>query len=141
MSMKLLLLVLFLTGCASSHKQIHSSIRKDMILPVGAVREELRQDQVFLAPVPIKEPMPTFPDDYPAGKDLEANICVELVISAEGTVDGVTQIAAAPDCERAGSANSVLLYPQVAAAVNQWTYFGAAICTFDESEDECSASN
>lgn len=112
-----------------------------MILPLGAVREELRQNQVFFAPVPINEPMPGFPDGYPTQGDGDIDICVELSVSSDGAIDDLKQISTADGCEPAESPASVLLYPQVAAAVGQWTYFGAAICTFASSEDECDSTD
>lgn len=142
MNVKIFPLFLCLAGCASSAPEsTSSSIRKDMILPVGAVREELRQNQLFLAPVPINEPMPGFPDDYPIHGDADVDICIELLVSSDGAIDDLTQISTAHGCEPARSVASVLLYPEVAAAVKRWTYFGAAICTFESSEDECNTTD
>jgi hypothetical protein len=139
---KRLLLILCLAGCAhSAPRTDSSSVVKDMILPLGAVREQLRQNQVFLAPVPINEPMPDFPDGYPTQGDADIDICVELSVSSDGAIDDVKQISAADGCEPPGSAASVLFYPQVAAAVGQWTYFGAAICTFESREGECDSTD
>lgn len=142
MNVKTLLLILCFSGCTySAPRSDSSSVEKDMILPLGAVREELRQNQVFFAPVPINDPMPAFPNEYPTHGDADIDICVELLVSSEGAIDDMTQISTSDGCESAASVASVLLYPEVATAVRKWTYFGAAICTFESSEDECSTTN
>lgn len=134
--------LVLLLGCATTERSVSSTeVRKDMILPSGAIREKLSANAVFLAPVPILESMPEFPADYPADVDADVSICAELTISADGIVMSVEQISSSPGCEPAGSKPSQLLYPKVASTLRHWTYFGAAICHYTSNESECGGSH
>lgn len=106
-----------------------------MILPDGAQQTAIKTKQKFLMAAPVEERMPGFPS-VPAPQ-AETTVCVEFVVSEAGETSSVKQIDAAPGCEPVGSDSSGIFLPEVRNAVDSWTFFGAALCDFEVSEDEC----
>jgi hypothetical protein len=110
-----------------------------MILPAGAQQSRLKEKQKFLMAVPIDDPTPAFPDEVTS--DVDATLCVELVVHEDGSVGDVKQIDTAPSCEPLQSEASRQFLPAVLSAVESWTYFAAALCEYQTSEAECDAAD
>lgn len=123
-----------LAGCATADRAVESG----MILPDGAQQTEIKTKQKFLMAVPVEERMPDFPSA--SVQQAETAVCVEFVVTEEGQTSSVRQIDAAPGCEAVGSDFSGIFLPEVRNAVESWTFFGAALCDFEVSEDECDAA-
>lgn len=127
-------LIIVLTGCAT-HRANTQAVDKGMILPDNAQQLEPDKNQKFLMATPIEAPLPSFPADAPVVA--RTVICVEFVISMEGTTTTIQQIDAFPGCEAVDSNASRYFYPEVREALSKWTYFGAAMCHYETSESEC----
>lgn len=124
-----------LAGCAAG--RTNRAVESGMILPDGAQQTEIKAKQKFLMATPIVERMPDFPSV--AVQQDETIVCVGFVVTEEGEVSSVDQIDSAPGCEPVGSMASRAFLPEVRSAVESWAFFGAAICDYDASEDECDA--
>lgn len=126
-------IALGLAGCASSA----TSVDKRMVLPPGAPAMTLAQREGFLMAVPIHEPLPRL-EAAVAGPDGRTEVCVEIVVDADGVVSearhmpGVDACAAEPEAAYVDAALD---------AVRRWTFFAAAICAFPAGQaktDDCS---
>lgn len=109
-----------------------------MVLPVGAERHHVDENQTFLMAASITSPMPEFPSEA-KGADGLHEVCVEFVVTEDGLVE---QIGFPGDSAQwapvDGDATS--FREAVAEALSQWSFTGAAICTFPEGvakDDEC----
>lgn len=120
------------SGCASRK----DFVDKMMILPANSSYVEVERNQRFIMAIPINNPTPEFPLDGP-GELTDATICSRFVVTEDGRVRDIEQIDDAPNCMMLGSKRGEVFMGQVRKALEQWTYFGAAICEFEISEDEC----
>jgi hypothetical protein len=127
-------LTLAMCGCAT---RATTNVDRRMILPPGAPMLEVEDNQRLLAPAIIDAPSPAYPEIAAAAVPATVVVCIELVVGAEGEVASVRQFAPEPDCQPPVSAASALFFPPVAAAVQRWSFFGAAICTVAVEEAEC----
>lgn len=137
----ILLAVALLPACNSTERVSRKSdIRVEMILPQSAEHVELETHQTLIPPVPVKQPLPAFPAEYPAQEDFKIAICSELIISGDGVVVGDQSIDDAPACEPTDSAQSSVFYPEVRKAVQRWSFIGAAICDDTDAAGDCDES-
>ena len=123
-----------LFGCKAGSKL--SRVDASMILPASAARMRLEERQIFLMPSEIESPVPAFPSGY-SGKDMDATVCAEFVVSAEGEVSDIRQISDEEGCEPDTSIQGRTLFSEVRGALSRWSYFAGAICTFEIDEGEC----
>ncbi|PJJ97585.1 hypothetical protein CO641_11600 [Lysobacteraceae bacterium NML91-0213] len=132
-----LLLVMLASGCASQGGRVD----REMVLPAVAERHELDDRQRFLMAVPVSVPMPVFPEDLRLRT--QAVVCASFVVDTDGNTVDVGTAEQGPAC--VGSAGSdaahyARLRAVVEDALAQWTWFGAAVCTFPdgvEPDDAC----
>jgi hypothetical protein len=94
--LKLAIACCILAGCAT-HPSRDQTVETGMILPAGAQQSRLKEERKFLMAVPIDDPTPAFPDEVTS--DVDATLCVELVVHEDGSVGDVKQIDTAPSCE------------------------------------------
>lgn len=126
-------LVLGLAACASRG----TSIDKRMVLPPGAPALALETREAFLMAVPIHAPLPRLAE-VAAGPDGRTEVCVEIVVDAEGRVPEARHMPGVDACDAAPAPVDVAA---ALDAVRQWTFFAAAICEFPEGmakTDDCS---
>lgn len=121
------------SGCASLSRQVD----RQMLVPFGAPRHEVREDQRFLMAAPILAPDPAYPQDAPDVSSLA--LCVSFVVNTEGMVEDVAVIddPACPDSRRHARDS---FGQAVVSAVSRWSFFGAAICDFPPgvpADDAC----
>lgn len=132
-----LLLLVLATGCASQGGRVD----REMVLPPGAARHELDDRQRFLMAVPVSDPMPVFPADLRLRS--QAVICASFVVDTDGNTVDISTAGAGPDCagsEGTDATQHMQLREAVEHALAQWTWFGAAVCTFPdevEPDDAC----
>jgi len=131
------LLAFLATACATTAPMAPHRERVDaeVILPLGAPMIEARDHERIIAPAALDLPMPRFPGG--ASGDIDARICAELVVAADGSVESVTQVDRFQGCEPADNQTSALFFPAVATALRDWQFFAGARCTYLSSEDEC----
>lgn len=103
-------------------------IDKRMVLPPGAVAMTLETRQGFLMAVPIHEPLPVLADNA-RGPDGRTEVCVEIVVDAEGQVSEARHMPGVDACDAQPEAAYVAA---ALAAVREWTFFAAALCEFPE---------
>ncbi|QCO66720.1 hypothetical protein E5843_00935 [Luteimonas yindakuii] len=131
------LFLLLATGCATQVGRVD----REMVLPPGAVRHVLDDRQRFLMAVPVSDPMPVFPEDLRLRT--QAVVCASFVVDADGNTVDVSTAEAGPACVGSAgidAAQHARLREAVAHALSQWTWFGAAVCTFPgdvEPDDAC----
>lgn len=126
-------IALGLSGCASRA----TSVDKRMVLPPGAPAMTLEQREGFLMAVPIHEPLPRL-EAVAAGPDGRTEVCVEIVIDADGVVSEARHMPGVDACATEPEAAYVAA---ALDAVRQWTFFAAAICEFPAGQaktDDCS---
>jgi len=102
-----------------------------MIIPLGAERYEIRDDQLFIMATPISTRNPEYPD-VKDQQDISVDLCASFVVTEEGAVNQV-EIVDAPVCSDSALHTSDAFGKAVIAAVSEWSFLGAALCTFPES--------
>jgi len=129
----ILLLTPFLIACASDRTR--RQVSSGMILPKSAERIEVAERQLFVMATPIETPTPT----YPAGSVASGQhaVCVEFVVRADGTVDSIRRIEGHVGCEVLEAPQLSPFLDSVTQTVHKWTFFGAALCNYQNAEAEC----
>lgn len=117
------------TGCAHRTQRVE----REMILPPSAPTHEVASHQRFLMAVPIADPDPAYP--HGARFDGTLQVCTTFVVTAEGAVEDVAFDAASPGCAGPGTPASAPFEHAARAALAQWRYFGAAVCSFPDGRD------
>ena len=117
-------LTLLLAGCASTVE----TVDRRMLLQPGTETYELDPLELFVMPMALDAPLPTFPDD--SG---EANgsvvACAEVWISATGDIARVSALHDAPGCP--GGDDAVAAFERaVLASMRNWSFSPAMICRF-----------
>lgn len=131
------LFLLLATGCASQVGRVD----REMVLPPAAERHALEDRQRFLMAVPVSDPMPVFPEDLRLRT--QAVVCASFVVDADGNTNDISTAEAGPGCVGSAgidAAQHARLREAVEHALSQWTWFGAAVCTFPdevEPDDAC----
>lgn len=64
-------------------------------------------------------------------------MCVEFVVSEDGVVRSPQLLAGVPDCVDADRPGITPFVEASLAAVAQWRFFGAGMCTWQQEEAEC----
>ncbi|WP_152980850.1 hypothetical protein [Stenotrophomonas koreensis] len=108
-----------------------------MILPEGAERTQVEDKQQFVMAVPYRQPLPA----YPAGVTAVAAqlpVCVEFVVGEDGAAHSPRLLEGVPDCVAASQPGITPFVDAALAAVAQWQFFGAGMCTWQREEAECS---
>lgn len=129
-------LFILIAMTASSCASRKDFVDQVMILPANSSYVEVEKNQRFIMAVPINSPTPAFPLDGHSGLN-DATICSRFVVTEDGRVRDIEQIDDAPNCMALSRMGGDVFMGQVRKALEQWTYFGAAICEFEASEDEC----
>ena len=123
-----------LAACAG--KTVRSDVAYEMILPEGVARTDVQDRQQFVMAVPINQPLPA----YPGGARALAGqlpVCVEFVVTEDGAVVSQQLLEGAPDCVEADQPGIAPFIDAALAAVSQWQFFGAGLCTWQQEEAEC----
>lgn len=124
-------------GACATTKVVESrnDVEVGMFLPLGAQVAHDQPHIKVLAPGEISTPTPRFPHGFKG--DVDVTVCAEVVITIDGQVESVTQIAGRPGCASIGDAATMPYFKAVAGALKQWQFFAGGICRFQTSEDEC----
>ena len=123
-----------LAACAG--KAVRTGVAHEMILPEGAERTEVQDRQQFVMALPYQQPLPA----YPAGVTAVAAqlpVCVEFVVGEDGAVRSQRLLEGVPDCVAAGQPGAAPFVQAALAAVSQWQFFGAGLCSWQQEEAEC----
>ena len=123
-----------LAACAG--KTVRTGVAHEMILPEGAARTQVHDNQQFVMAVPIKQPLPAYPVGASAPAR-ELQVCVEFVVTKDGTVHSPRLLEGVPDCVAASQPGIPPFVDAALAAVAQWQFFGAGMCTWQREEAEC----
>ena len=108
------------------------------MIPLGAARHEVKDDQQFIMAVPINIRNPEYPEEVDDIRR-KLDICASFVVTEEGGVDEV-EIVDLPVCPDSRSYAASAFGKAVVSAVSDWTFFGAAICSFPDvasKNDDC----
>ena len=125
------------TGC---RKDIRPNVGMGMILPPGAVRSVVPEDQLFLMATEISTPLPSYPSDLVKASPADIMVCAELVLGTDGAVTSVRPLYAIPECPLLQSELDPRFTEAVRDAVLKWQFFAAALCTFPPGvpkDDDC----
>jgi len=133
--------ILLLAACA--HRD--GRVGREMLLPEGAPRHPVDEErQRFIMAVPVRDPMPVIPDNMHRFRRTVA-VCVGVVVTDDGRTVDVVAHEPGVACPQSTSVDATVhahFRAATVAAVQDWTWFGAAICTFPEGVvpgDDCSA--
>lgn len=124
-----------LAGCAG--KAVRTTVSQEMLLPAGAERTVVQDKQHFVMAIPLAQPLPAWPQGV-AAPAAELPVCVELVVSEDGAVHSPRLLEGAPDCVDASQAGITPFVDAALAAVAQWQFFAAGMCTWQQEQAECS---
>ena len=122
---------------ACTGKAVRTKVAHEMILPEGAQRTQVEDRQQFVMAVPYQQPLP----DYPGGVTAVAAqlpVCVEFVVGEDGAVQSPHLLEGVPDCVTASQPGITPFADAALAAVAQWQFFAAGMCTWQQEEAECS---
>lgn len=102
-----------------------------MLLPAGGDRIELESLQLFVMPIALAQPEPTFPPaDAGTTGPIEVTACAEVWLSADGDITRVAPFHATSECEP-GAGAAMRGYAQaVDDALRLWEFTPAMICEF-----------
>lgn len=123
-----------LAACAG--KKVRTDVAYEMILPEGVARTEVQDRQQFVMAVPINQPLPAYPGGARAPSG-QLPVCVEFVVTEEGAVVSPQRLEGAPDCVGGDQPGIAPFIDAALAAVSQWQFFGAGLCTWQQEEAEC----
>ena len=132
--------MVFLAPLIGCKRQIRPNVGMDMILPPGAETMQVPKDKVFLMAAPISEKMPDFPAGLLTRSARDTHICVEIVVSEEGSVSSVIPLYETIECPLSKKHTDERFTKAVTNAVQTWEFFAAAICTFPATiakNDDC----
>jgi len=118
-----------LTGCA--HRT--QAVAREMVLPPSARTHVVESNQRFVMAASIEAPDPVYPAD--AQLDGTLRLCTTFVVNADGAVDDVGFDRESPACVEPGTPASTPFEQAVRTTLQQWRYFGAAVCTFPDGID------
>lgn len=112
------------SACAGAPKRVD----REMVIPFGAARHEVSDEQLFIMAVPIHAPDPEFPAGMraPGGR---LPVCVSFVVTGEGVVEAV-ELVDLPACSDTRAHAGDAFGQAVVSTVSGWSYFGAAVCDF-----------
>src|SRR5690606_2035121 len=123
--------ILLLAACA--HRD--GRVGREMLLPEGAPRHPVDEErQRFIMAVPVRDPMPVIPDNMHRFRRTVA-VCVGFVVTDDGRTVDVVAHEPGVACPQSTSVDATVhahFRAATVAAVQDWTWFGAAICTFPE---------
>ena len=122
---------------ACTGKAVRTGVAHEMILPEGVERTVEQERQQFMMAVPIAQSMPVWPEGV-ASLAAQLPVCVEFVISEDGAVHSPRLLESVPDCVGPSQPGITPFVDAALAAVVQWQFFGAGICTWQQEETECS---
>lgn len=128
-------LPLVLAACAG--KGMRHGVAYEMLLPKGAERIELEDKQQFVMAVPSAQPMPVWPQGVGTAP-AHLPVCVEFVVSEDGAVHSPRLLEGVPDCVAASQPGITPFADAALAAVAQWQFFAAGLCSWQQEEAECS---
>lgn len=130
------LLAGLVVGCSTTREVVD----RRMVLPTGADRHQVDDNQQFLMAIPVDQPMPEFPRGARVADGVH-EVCVDFVVTEEGLVEQVAFPPGAADCGQPTS-DLASFQASVADALSRWSFVGAAICTFPDGvpkDDKCEA--
>lgn len=123
-----------LAGCAG--KAVRNEVAHAMIPPGGVARTGVEDNQQFVMANPIAQPLPAWPQDV-ALPDGALPLCVAFLVSEEGAVHSVQALDGVADCMHADRPGITPFVGAALAAVAQWQFFGAGLCTWQQEQAEC----
>ena len=121
---------------ACTGKAVRTGVAHEMILPKGATRTVVQDNQQFVMAIPIAQPLPAWPQGV-APPAVELPVCVEFVVDEGGAVAAPQLLQGVPDCASAQQPGIAPFVEASLAAVAQWRFFGAGLCTWQQEEAEC----
>ncbi|HEX5755834.1 MAG TPA: hypothetical protein VFY12_05725 [Arenimonas sp.] len=123
-------------GCSSRSRGVMPAPDTDvgvaLIVPTGAERMQLQANQAFQMAFPVHDPLPDYPVGLIAAGHDEIAVCVDIVITAEGTLDRATSLFAQPQCPLDANSLPEPFVSATLAAVRQWRFVPAEVCRFPE---------
>ena len=122
---------------ACTGKAVRTGVAHEMILPEGAERTQVEDKQQFVMAVPYRQPLPAYPAGV-AAVAAQLPVCVEFVVGEDGAAYSPRLLEGVPDCVAASQPGITPFVDAALAAVAQWQFFGAGMCTWQREEAECS---
>ena len=118
-------------------KAVRTGVAHDMILPEGAERTQVEDKQQFVMALPWRQPLPDYPPGV-AAMAAQLPVCVAFVVGEDGAVHSPHLLEGVPYCVAASQPGITPFVDAALAAVAQWQFFGAGMCTWQREEAECS---
>lgn len=117
------------------------NVTSGLLIPEGADRYEVRENEIFIVADTFGEqPLPDYPESVlPMNLPLQT-VCVDVIISTEGTVSDVRPNYDKAGCQASENAPVQAFIDSTRDAVLKWQFFAAAICRFPpgiEPNDRC----
>lgn len=129
---------LLLTACAGSRS---TQVGASMILPPQAKTMKMQEQQLFLMANHLNpEHLPEYPAEKLADGPDATRVCVDLVVDEGGEVTWAVPLHGGTECPAAAEPALAPFEQAVLAAVREWQFTAAAVCTFPpgiEKNDDC----
>lgn len=129
---------LALAACADSRS---TRVGASMILPPLATTMKMQEQQLFLMANHLNpEHLPDYPAERMQDGPEQARVCVDLVVDDGGAVTWAVPLHGGPECPAAPDPVLAPFEQAVLAAVREWQFTAAAVCTFPpgiEKNDDC----
>ena len=127
----LLTCLLCFAGCAT---QRAASVGQKMLIPESEDRYSIGENELFLMPLSLGNDAPVFPAELERAALMPTTVCVDVVISATGSVTQMFPLQGMDNCGAGDAAAIPVLQQAVQSALAQWRFEPATLCTFPDVE-------
>lgn len=122
---------LLLAGCASTVETVDHRL----LLQPGTETYTLDDYELFVMPVELAAPLPSFPAGVAEGAET-VFVCAETWLSADGDVTRVSPLHGVPGCPATEDPAAVPFEEAVVGSLGDWRFSPAMICRFRPDQRE-----
>lgn len=126
-----------LTACATRVAHVDASTERTridhaLLQPAGQPQYRMDDLALFVMPMELESPPPTFPAGVAPGDVAPRTVCVEAWLDDVGDVARLVPAHGSAGCPAQASADIAPYEQAVVDAMHRWTFSAAAICRFPE---------
>jgi hypothetical protein len=130
-----LVLLLACSSCATQNR----SVEQRMLMPPSAARYQMEDTQLFLMPIALHADPPDASILSGVQSLAPTTLCAELIVTADGGVEGVAPLADSDPCAAADAGALSLMRQRLEAHLSGWRFEPAAICQFADAQAKAQA--
>ena len=140
---RILAVSLLIAAMAGCQKNIKNNVEMGIILPPGAERMKIPDNEKFVMPSPLVDALPNYPEELKSRNIRSVSTCGEIVINEKGAVEQVTPLYEIPECpEKEGEVDQAFVTAMI-SSMKGWKFTPPMVCTFPigaQITDDCSGA-